>query len=399
MLPSRTATNSSDSFRLAAALGKLPIKRLRTHADLLRDIPPLPLGRELLVPCDPGIEPFGNRLQRKDFGTHPGVPDLVSQIGRPRRCKLRFAGELQPYPSALDDANPGHSNCHGITMIDVAEHRCFRQDRTCRGTLQDYSTPIILMPNKPNLPRKNQHQRRHHVVSAKEDCTFVEDPLGAGHLYQFMKHDRYHVNVCSEMTRWFSQMKGMQMNFPVTALSLVLLLSTPIAAQEHSGTHMHGMDDVAMTDDGEFPIEAGQAAFTAIQEIVALLENDPTTDWSKVNIEVLRQHLIDMDNVTMSARVDVQEDDGSIRFMVSGTGSAIGSIRRMVAAHASTMDGKNGYRFSSTDIAEGAVLTVTPDDPSGIAKLRALSFIGVMAQGMHHQMHHLMLANGQSPHN
>jgi len=69
--------------------------------------------------------------------------------------------------------------------------------------LQDYSTPIILMPNKPYLPRKNQHQRRHHVVSAKEDCTFVEDPLGSGHLYQFMKHDRYHVNVCIEMTRWF----------------------------------------------------------------------------------------------------------------------------------------------------------------------------------------------------
>jgi len=189
------------------------------------------------------------------------------------------------------------------------------------------------------------------------------------------------------------------MNLPVTALSLLLLFSTSVPAQEHSGTHMHGMDDAAMTDDGEFPIEAGQAAFAAIQEIVALLENDPTTDWSKVNIEALRQHFIDMNNVTMSARIKVQEDGGSIRFMVSGTGSVVGSIRRMVSAHASTTEGESGYRFSSTESADGAILTVTPDNPSGIAKLRALGFIGVMAQGMHHQMHHLMLANGQSPHN
>ena len=115
--------------------------------------------------------------------------------------QIRFAGELQPYPSALDDANPGHSNCHGITMIDVAEHRSFRQDRTCRGTLQDYGTPIILMPNKPHLPRKNQHQRRHHVVPAKEDCTFLVGPFDAGYLYQFLQHDRYHAKIRSERAR------------------------------------------------------------------------------------------------------------------------------------------------------------------------------------------------------
>ena len=31
--------------------------------------------------------------------------------------------------------------------------------------------------------------------------------------------------------------------------------------------------------------EPGQAAFAAIQEIVALLDADPSTDWSKVNIK------------------------------------------------------------------------------------------------------------------
>jgi hypothetical protein len=32
-----------------------------------------------------------------------------------------------------------------------------------------------------------------------------------------------------------------------------------------------------------------------------MLEADPKTDWSKVNISALREHLIDMDEVTMRA--------------------------------------------------------------------------------------------------
>jgi hypothetical protein len=36
---------------------------------------------------------------------------------------------------------------------------------------------------------------------------------------------------------------------------------------------------------------------------VAILRADSTTDWTKVDIEGLRQHLIDMDDVTMRATV------------------------------------------------------------------------------------------------
>ncbi|MCP6769380.1 hypothetical protein NL529_31490, partial [Klebsiella pneumoniae] len=54
---------------------------------------------------------------------------------------------------------------------------------------------------------------------------------------------------------------------------------------------MHGADAVA-------PTHPGQEAFGTIQEIVRILEADPATDWSKVNIGALREHLIDMDEVT-----------------------------------------------------------------------------------------------------
>lgn len=49
------------------------------------------------------------------------------------------------------------------------------------------------------------------------------------------------------------------------------------------------------------PALPGQDAFGAIQEIVQILQSDPTTDWSKVNISALRQHLIDMNEVTLRA--------------------------------------------------------------------------------------------------
>ena len=59
--------------------------------------------------------------------------------------------------------------------------------------------------------------------------------------------------------------------------------------------HLHG-------GEGLVPIMPGQEAFGTIQEIVRMLEADPATDWSKVNIGALREHLIDMDEVTMRAR-------------------------------------------------------------------------------------------------
>src|SRR5438552_18068577 len=39
------------------------------------------------------------------------------------------------------------------------------------------------------------------------------------------------------------------------------------------------------------PKSPGQAAYAAIGEVVRLLEADPRTDWSRVNVEALRQHL------------------------------------------------------------------------------------------------------------
>src|SRR5579859_2920628 len=114
------------------------------------------------------------------------------------------------------------------------------------------------------------------------------------------------------------------------AIFVALLLPGTAYAQDDHHRHMGGMMDHhmgsmadhsmgamadhqmgamhrgVMADQGTsgIPKQPGQGAFAAIQEIVEILEADPHTDWSKVDINALQQHLIDMDNVTLHARVE-----------------------------------------------------------------------------------------------
>ena len=90
------------------------------------------------------------------------------------------------------------------------------------------------------------------------------------------------------------------------------------------------------------PTLPGQDAFGAIQEIVRILEADPKTDWSKVNLEALRQHLIDMNEVTLKADVAAKQIDGGLEFAVTGAGPTVGAIQRMVPAHAQEINGLHG---------------------------------------------------------
>ena len=181
---------------------------------------------------------------------------------------------------------------------------------------------------------------------------------------------------------------------------LVLMLPAHANAQtahEHpmalADMHAAHMNKFAATK----PLQPGQGAFAAIKEIVELLESDPKTDWSKVNIEALRQHLIDMNNVTLASEVKSTPVDGGTQYLVTGTGSVVASIRRIVTAHAATLNGVDGWNFKATDSEGGAVLTVTVPVKDQI-KLRGLGFLGVMTHGMHHQQHHLMIARGDHPH-
>ncbi len=69
----------------------------------------------------------------------------------------------------------------------------------------------------------------------------------------------------------------------------------------------------------------------------------------------------------------------------------------MVLAHAATMNRVDGRTFDAAPTDGGGSLTVHAP-PKDVAKLKGLGFFGVLTLGMHHEMHHLMIARGQNPH-
>jgi hypothetical protein len=72
-------------------------------------------------------------------------------------------------------------------------------------------------------------------------------------------------------------------------------LGSPDMREMMKGKHPQGVTPMAAPRASmAIPTMPGQDSFGAIQEIVRILEADPNTDWSKVDLEALRQHLIDM---------------------------------------------------------------------------------------------------------
>jgi hypothetical protein len=163
--------------------------------------------------------------------------------------------------------------------------------------------------------------------------------------------------------------------------------------------HQH-MVPSSQTSDATSPTMPGQDAFGAIQEIVRILESDPKTDWSKVNLEALRQHLIDMSEVTLKADAVTKPIEGGIDVTVTGTGRTVEAIQRMVPAHAHQVDQThlNGWSAKTEPRPNGVLLTVTSGDPLQVQHIRGLGFIGVMVSGSHHQAHHFAMAKGQFLH-
>jgi|SRR5579863_2923316 len=149
---------------------------------------------------------------------------------------------------------------------------------------------------------------------------------------------------------------------------------------------------------GTMPTLPGQDAFGAIQEIVQMLDGDPKTDWSKVDLEALRQHLIDMNEVTLKSDAAPKEIDGGLEITVTGSGRTLVAIQRMVSAWAQTMNGHQGWTTKVGELPNGELLTVTATDPKEVQHIRGLGFIGLLASGAHHQMHHLAMAKGEFDH-
>jgi hypothetical protein len=146
------------------------------------------------------------------------------------------------------------------------------------------------------------------------------------------------------------------------------------------------------------PTMPGQDAFGAIQEVVRILDADPKTDWSKVDLEALRQHLIDMNEVTLKADAAAEPIDGGLEIAVTGTGRTLVAIQRMIPAYAQNVNGFNGWTAKAASLPNGELLTVSATDPKEIQHIRGLGFIGLLVSGSMHQPHHLAMAKSEFNH-
>jgi len=187
------------------------------------------------------------------------------------------------------------------------------------------------------------------------------------------------------------------------AVAGLILFSAPVLAQQAPS---HGKDMHHAHPSSQDPISSiaaptlpGQDAFGAIQEIVRILEADPATDWSKVDLERLRRHLIDMNEVTLRAGVKAESVSGGLRMDITGTGRTEQAIRSMVGPHTNELNQMKEWSARAETIPGGLRLTVVAKDPADaktVVRIRGLGFIGLLVQGTHHQPHHLAMAKGEA---
>ncbi len=165
-----------------------------------------------------------------------------------------------------------------------------------------------------------------------------------------------------------------------------------------AATHAQHMQAMHGTASGG-PTMPGQDAFGAIAEIVRLLEADPATDWSRVDLERLRQHLIDMNEVTLRSAVKQTRVPGGLAMEITGAGRTAQAIRAMLVPHAAELDRMPQWSATTEPITDGVRLTVvarTRDDAQLVARIRGLGFAGLITEGAHHQAHHLAMAKGEA---
>lgn len=192
----------------------------------------------------------------------------------------------------------------------------------------------------------------------------------------------------------------MRLGICFAAFALVSAGAIAIAHTEHT-QHGEGMDHAMNAQtaiDGPVLLEPGQGAFAALSEVVRVLEADPETDWSRVDLAGLRAHLVDMDRLVTHAVVTEEVLPNGLRTTATGDAETLETLRRMVPAHAAQLARDDRWSIAATETADGMALSVTSDDPAVVARIQGLGFFGLMASQDHHREHHLMMALGEDAH-
>jgi hypothetical protein len=187
---------------------------------------------------------------------------------------------------------------------------------------------------------------------------------------------------------------------------LSLSIVAMIMAMSMASAHMHhaNMNHAAMmgNNTATTPVvltESGTDPFATLQEVITALEANPGTNWEKVNIEALRLHLVEMQDMTINVDVKHQYIDNGFQAVVTPTTNrAVKSLTRVLSGHPAQMKAETGWDMQVSNNDDIFTLTVVSKKAHEVAKIRGLGYIGVMSYGNHHQPHHWAMASGENPH-
>lgn len=143
--------------------------------------------------------------------------------------------------------------------------------------------------------------------------------------------------------------------------------------------------------------EPGNDIFGTIQEIIKKLKADSTTDWSKVDLENLRQHLLDMkaftEDVTVISKTPIE--NGTEIKIRPKTNRAAEALKRLFSMHPAMIKKEKGWDMDAHQNGDNWIITCTTSNESEVEKIHALGYIGLLAEGAHHQLHHWRIATGK----
>lgn len=182
-----------------------------------------------------------------------------------------------------------------------------------------------------------------------------------------------------------------------TILSLIVLTSLAIPINANAQNHnTHSATNVETSSSAL--TEPGQGAFAAISQVVKVLSADDNTDWSKVNLTKLRDHLIDMDILVRNATATQTILDNGVSTKITGNAEVLATAKRMIPAHVNELRSEKFWVVDFSVNANDVILTVTSKDLKVAQRIKALGFYGLMASQDHHTEHHYIIATGGYAH-
>ncbi len=198
------------------------------------------------------------------------------------------------------------------------------------------------------------------------------------------------------------------MKLHLLMFSALLSHNVVVCADDNHATRLHHQHSTEMSDAplSEAPLsqtpltEAGNDTFGTIQEVIARLNSNPDTDWSKVDIEALREHLVDMNDMTLNVEVISQKavPQGLVAIVKPTAARSAAALKRVFSAHPAQLKRETDWDMQVEKTGDRYMLTTTTVNPGEVNKIRGLGYIGLMAAGSHHQRHHWAMAKGENPH-